>query len=429
MGKLARYRSGLKNGGLKNAGLKKIKAVIFGTGFMGRVHTEGLRRLGNVEVAGIVARTEDQARRFADELWIERATGDYRDFLGDPAIDAVHICTPNPLHFPMAMAAMEAGKHGLCEKPLATSVAEAGEMLRVAKEKNLAHCTFHNLRYYPQVQNMRALCAAGELGEILAVQGTYSQDWLLYDTDWNWRIESGPSRAFADIGTHWCDMVEHVTGLRIASLCADLETFHKTRRKPNTPVETFSAKIARPGDYQEVPIDTEDFASMIFRLGETARGAMTVSQVSAGRKNRLFVEIYGTKASVVWDGEKPDELWIGQRNEPNRLVVKDSSLLRDGARSFADLPGGHSEGYDDTFKQVFRRFYRTVADRNAPVEYPTFADGLRQLRILDAVLESSRARAWVDVAPAILSPVGAVPEVRYGPSTLLDADSGYRRKS
>jgi predicted dehydrogenase len=192
-------------------------------------------------------------------------------------------------------------------------------------------------------------------------------------------------------------MVEHITGLRIASLCADLQTFHKTRKKPNASVETFSAKTTHSGDYREVPVTTEDFAAMIFRLGESARGSMTVSQVSAGRKNRLFVEIYGTKASVAWDGERPDELWIGQRNHPNGIVVKDPSLLSQGARSYADLPGGHSEGYDDTFKQVFRRFYRTVADRTAPVEYPTFADGLRQLHILDAVLESSRRQGWVSV--------------------------------
>lgn len=377
--------------------MKKWKAVIFGTGFMGRVHTEGLRRLGNVEVAGIAARTEAQARRFADELSIEKASGDYRDLLADPSIDAVHICTPNELHYPMAVRAIQAGKHVLCEKPLAVSVQEASEMLRLAQERNLAHCTFHNLRYYPQVQNMRAMCAAGELGEILVTQGTYSQDWLLYDTDWNWRIEQGPSRAFADIGTHWCDMVEHITGLRIASVCADLQTFHTTRKKPLGSVETFSARTAQPGEYREAPIQTEDFASMIFRLGDNARGSMTVSQVSAGRKNRLFIEIYGTKGSVVWDGEKPDELWIGRRNEPNRLVVKDPSLLEGSARGYADLPGGHSEGYYDTFKQVFRRFYRTVADRHAAVEYPTFNDGLRQLRIIDAVLESSRAHAWVPV--------------------------------
>jgi predicted dehydrogenase len=377
--------------------MKKIRTVVLGTGFMGRVHTEGIRRLGNVEVAGIAARTADQARRFADELSIERATGDYREFLADPDIDAVHICTPNSLHFPMAKAALEAGKHVLCEKPLTTSVAEAREMIRLARDSNLANCTFHNLRYYPQVQNMRRICEAGELGRIQVVQGTYSQDWLLYDTDWNWRIETGPSRAFADIGTHWCDMVEHVTGLRISALCADLATFHQTRRKPKGSVETFSGKTLSPGDYTEVSIATEDFGSMIFRLGKTARGSMTVSQVSAGRKNRLFIEVYGTKSSLVWNGEQPDELWIGQRNVANQVVIKDPVLLNDKARSYADLPGGHSEGYDDTFKQVFRRFYRTLEDRGAPVEYPTFEDGLRQLEILDAVLESSRAHAWVDL--------------------------------
>jgi predicted dehydrogenase len=377
--------------------MNKIKTAIFGTGFMGRVHTEGVRRLGNVEVAGIAGSTAASARRLADELSIDRSTGDYRELLADPAIDAVHICTPNALHFPMSMAALEAGKHVLCEKPLAVSVAEAREMVTLAKRKNLANCTFHNLRYYPQVQNMRRIREAGELGEIQVVQGTYSQDWLLYDTDWNWRIESGPSRAFADIGTHWCDMVEHVTGLRITALCADLQTFLKTRRKPAGSVETFSGKNSAPNEYTEVPVVTEDFGSMIFRLGNYARGAMTASQVSAGRKNRLFIEVYGTKSSVAWNGEQPDELWIGQRNVPNQVVVKDPALLNEKARSYADLPGGHSEGYDDTFKQVFRRFYRTVADRNAAVEYPTFEDGLRQLAILDAVLESSRTHAWVDL--------------------------------
>src|SRR5580692_7524396 len=316
--------------------MRKLKTAVFGTGFMGRVHTEGIRRLGNVEVAGIAARTTEQARRFADELSIERATGDYREFLSDPMIDAVHICTPNSLHFPMAMAALEAGKHVLCEKPLASSVAEAREMVRLAKARNLANCTFHNLRYYPQVQNMRRICEVGELGDIQIVQGTYSQDWLLYDTDWNWRVETGPSRAFADIGTHWWDMLEHVTGLRISALCADLQTFHKTRRKPG----------GQEKCPEETAVATEDFGCMIFRLGDNARGAMSVSQVSAGCKNRLAIEVYGTKSSLAWNGEQPDRLWIGQRDVPNQVVVKDPALLRERARGFADLPGGHSEGYD-----------------------------------------------------------------------------------
>jgi len=364
---------------------------------MGRVHTEAVRRLGNVEVVAIAGRTAESARKLAESLSVERSTGDYRELLRDPEIDAVHICTPNSLHFPMATAAMEAGKHVICEKPLATTVREAEIMIALAKEKKLANCTLYNLRAYPQVQNMRRLCEAGELGEIQVLQGTYSQDWLLYDSDWNWRVESGPSRTFADIGTHWCDLIEHVTGARITSLCADLHTFYKTRKKPKGSVETFSGKTLQPSEYTQVDVTTEDFGAMIFQMGQSARGSMTVSQVAAGRKNRLFVEIFGTKASAAWNAECPDELWIGHRNSPNELIIKDATLFPEKARSYADLPGGHSEGYDDTFKQVFRRFYQTVADRNAAVEYPTFEDGMRQLQVLDAVLASSQKRAWADV--------------------------------
>jgi predicted dehydrogenase len=375
--------------------MKKLKVAIFGIGFMGRVHTEALRRLGNVEVVGVAGRTAATARKFADAMSIERATGNYQDLLADPELDAVHICTPNELHFPMAQAAMQAGKNVLCEKPLASTAAEANAMLALAKEKGIAHCTLYNVRAYPQAQNMRRMREAGELGDIQVVQGTYSQDWLLYDTDWNWRIESGPSRTFADIGTHWCDLAEHITGRRISSLCADLTTFLDTRKKPKGSVETFTGKTLQPKDYDEVAIKTEDFGAMIFAMGKKTKGSLTVSQVSVGRKNRLFIEIFGTKASVAWNTESPDELWIGHRNSPNQIVVKDPSLLTNGAASWADLPGGHSEGYDDTFKQIFRRFYNRVADKNAPVEYPTFEDGIRQMRVLDAVLESSRKRAWV----------------------------------
>jgi predicted dehydrogenase len=385
--------------------MRKLKTAVIGTGFVGRVHAEGIRRLGNVELAAIAELGDERAKKFAAEVGVERSTGDYHTLLRDKEIDAVHICTPNALHFPMAKAALEAGKHVICEKPLATSAAEAEEMLKLARANNLANCTSHNLRFYPMVQQLRRLREAGELGEILCVQGTYSQDWLLYDTDWNWRIESsaaGRSRAFGDLGTHWCDMIEHVTGLRIASLCADLQTFHKTRKRPKGAIETFAGKMLKPEDYDVVPIDTEDYGSLLLRLGERARGAFTISQVSAGRKNRLAIEIYGTKGSGAWDQEKPDELWLGQRNKPNQVLIKDPSLMADKARSYADLPGGHSEGYDDTFKQLFRRFYRTVEDRSAPAEYPQFIDGLRGMQVVEKVLESSAKHAWVDV-PAMKS--------------------------
>jgi predicted dehydrogenase len=376
--------------------LAKIKVAIFGIGFMGRVHTEALRRLGNIEVVGVAGRTAEAARKFADTFGIERATGHYQDLLADADIDAVHICAPNALHAPMANAAMLAGKHVLCEKPLASSVLEAEGMLAVAQQKNLAHCTLYNVRAYPQVQNLRRMREAGVFGEIYVVQGTYSQDWLLYDSDWNWRIESGPSRTFADIGTHWCDLAEHVTGKNISSLCADLQTFHRTRKKPRHSVETFAGKTLQATEFDEVAIHTEDFGAMMFSMGET-RGSLTVSQVSGGRKNRLFIEIFGSKASAAWNGEAPEELWIGHRDGPNEIMIKDSVMMSPEAASYTDLPGGHSEGYPDTFKQVFRRFYRRVADTAASIEYPTFVDGIRQMRVLDAVLESSKKRAWIDV--------------------------------
>src|ERR1700736_3608507 len=380
--------------------MRKIKTAVLGTGFMGRVHTEGIRRLGNVEIAAIAGSSDEKAKKFAVEVGVDRSTGDYKTLLKDPEIEAVHVCTPNALHFPMAKAALEAGKHVLCEKPLAMSAAEAEEMVKLARAKNLANCTFHNLRYYPMVQHLRRLRESGELGDILVVQGTYSQDWLLYDTDWNWRIDSkanGRSRTFGDIGTHWCDMIEHVTGLRITSLCADLATFHKTRKRPKGSIETFAGKTLAPSDYESVPIDTEDFAAVLIRLGDRARGAYTVSQMSAGRKNMFTFDIYGTKSGVSWNQERPDELWIGHRNAANQIIVKDPSLLYPKAAAFADLPGGHSEGYDDSHKQVFKRFYARVADKNAAVEYPTFEDGVRGMQLLEKVLESAGKRAWVDV--------------------------------
>ncbi len=380
--------------------MKRFKTAVFGTGFVGRVHLEAIRRLGYVQIYAIGEPEIEKGKRLADEFGAERVEADYRKILEDPAVDAVHICTPNALHFPMAKDALLAGKHVICEKPLATTVAEAQELADLAAKMQRRNATFHNLRYYPMVQHMRRMREDGELGEILVVQGTYSQDWLLYDTDWNWRIDSkanGRSRCLADIGSHWCDMAEHVTGQRITSLCADLQTFHRTRKRPKGPVETFAGKTLKPEDYIEVPIDTEDFGAVVFRMGERARGSYTASQVSAGRKNRLSIEIFGSKCGVAWDQERPDELWIGQRNSTNQIIVKDPSLLKDRARPFADLPGGHSEGYDDTFKQVFRRFYASIADPAAVPEYPTFADGLRGLMLLEAELKSNEQHAWVDV--------------------------------
>jgi len=380
--------------------MKKLNAVVFGTGFVGRIHIEGIRRLGNVELYAIGVGPEDDGKKLGAELCVDRVSTDYATLVADPAVDAVHICTPNASHFSIAKAALEAGKHVICEKPLAISVDEARQLVDLANKTGLRNCTFHNLRFYPMIQQARRICDSGELGEILIVQGTYSQDWLLYETDWNWRLisaEGGKSRTLADIGSHWCDGMEHVTGKRITSLCADIQTFHKTRKRPKHAVDTFSGKTLRPEDYDDVAINTEDYAAVLFHMGDRTRGCFTVSQVSAGRKNSYRFEIFGTKAGIAWDGEKQDELWIGHRSSPNQLLLKDLSLLKPEARSYADLPGGHSEGYDDTFKQVFRRFYHSIENPNAIPEYPQFADGLRQLTILDAEFRSHERQGWVNV--------------------------------
>jgi predicted dehydrogenase len=378
--------------------MRKIRTAMFGTGFMGKVHTEAIRRLGNVEVVAVAANTQQEAEQFAAAFGIPRAAG-WEALLADKEIDAVHICTPNYLHYSMSKAALEQGKSVLCEKPLTMTYAEAKELVELAKAKGLANCVNHNLRCYPLVQQVRSMIAAGELGDVLIVNGTYYQDWLLYDTDWNWRAQAdsnGALRAMGDIGSHWMDQIQHVTGLEITSLCADLQTFHKARKRPKGAVETFSGKKLAPEDYDSVPMDTDDFGAVLLRLGERARGAFAVSQMSAGRKNRFQFEVYGTKSGVAWNQERPDELWIGQRNSPNQLIIKDPSLMFPEAATFADLPGGHSEGYDDSHKQNFRRFYKRVADPSAPVEYPTFADGAHGMGLLEKVLESSTKRAWVD---------------------------------
>src|SRR5665213_3307392 len=378
----------------------RIRTAIFGTGFMGRVHLEALRRVEGVEVVAIVGRQLESAKRLGAGFGVSKAETDYRKVLADDSIEAVHICTPNAMHFQMAKDALLAGKHVLCEKPLSTTVEEAQVLVDLARERKLRNCGCHNLRYYPMVQQMRRMREAGDLGRVLVVQGTYSQDWLLYDTDWNWRIDAsagGALRTMADVGTHWFDMAEHVTGLRVNSLCADLQTFFPTRKRPKQNVETFAGKTLVAKDVEEVKIDTEDFGAVIFHMGELARGGMTASQVSSGRKNRLSLEIYGTEASVSWNQERPDELWIGHRNGPNQIMLKDPASLNKQAASYADLPGGHSEGYDDTFKQVFRRFYASIAEPDGPVEYPQMTDGLRHMQLLRAELESHRKRGWVEL--------------------------------
>ncbi len=380
--------------------MAKLRVAVIGTGFVGKVHVENIRRQTDAELVAIADQSQEIASAFGAQLGIDRAVGDYSELLADPSIDAVHICTPNVTHFAIAKAAIEAGKNVICEKPLAMSTDEAAVLVQLAHDKGVVHATSYNLRFYPNVAQMRRMVETGKVGEVLAVQGTYSQDWLFYDTDYNWRLEpevGGTSRAMADIGSHWCDMVEHVTARRIEAVCAELMTFHPVRKKPKKPIETYSGKLLTPEDYEDRPITTEDFGAILLRFADRTRGALTINQVAAGRKNRLLMEVYGTKCGMAWDGEKPNELWIGHRDGNNQILLKDPSLLDVEARTFADLPGGHAEGYADTFKQFFRRFYAACRDKSLADQLPTFDAGLRQLRLVEAVLESSATGGWVSL--------------------------------
>ena len=382
--------------------MKKIKVGVIGAGFIGPAHIEALRRLPGIEVAAVSGSSEEKGRAKADELGVELGFGDHRKLLEVREIDAVHICTPNHLHYRQTKDALEAGKHVVCEKPLAVSVKEARELVALADASGKVCAVHFNIRYYPLIAHIRAMIRGGELGEIYAVRGSYLQDWLFYDTDYNWRLEpqfSGESRAIADIGSHWMDLIEYVSAQRSAEVCADFLTVHKKRKKPLKPLETFAGKLLKPEDYAEIPIDTEDYATVLLRFPGGARGVFTVSQVSAGRKNRLYFEIDGSKLAVAWDSELPNQMWIGRRESANELLLRDPSLVHPESRQLIGFPGGHNEGFPDTSKQLFRQFYAAVRSGGPEPspKYPTFRDGLRELQLCEAILKSSKKSAWVKV--------------------------------
>ncbi len=380
---------------------KTLKAAIVGTGFIGPAHLEALRRIPNVEVTALVEVNQKLADDKAKLLGIPNAYT-FEEMLKQPEIDVVHICTPNFLHFPQAKAVLEAGKHVICEKPLAIKIEEAEELVALAKEKGLVNAVHFNLRYYPMVRQMKTMREKGELGEIFTVMGSYLQDWLFFNTDYNWRLEpdkSGDSRAIADIGSHLLDITEYVTGLRITEVMADFTTVHKTRLKPLKAIETYSGDKLKPEDYQEVPINTEDHASVLLRFDNGSKGSITVSQVSAGRKNRLNVEISGSKSNLEFNSERPNELWIGKRETANAVLMKDPGLFHPESAALISFPGGHNEGFPDTSKQMFKEVYLAILGGGQPEKplFPTFADGLRELIIGERIVESHKKQAWVKI--------------------------------
>ncbi len=378
-----------------------IRAGVIGTGFIGPAHIEALRRLG-IEVVGIAGSRPERAQPKAEALNIHKVYEDWRDLVTDPAVNVVHITTPNYLHYSMAKAAIEAGKHVVCEKPLALNSQQSAELLRLAQQAGIVHAVNYNIRFYPMCQEAHGRAARGDLGDVYIIRGSYLQDWLFHDTVWNWRLEpelGGSLRAVNDIGTHWLDLTSFITGLRVEAVLADFHTFIPIRKKPAKSIDTFTAHTLRPEDYIAQPIYTEDYATVLLVYEGGASGVMTVSQVCAGRKNRLAFEIDGSKAAMAWDSEHPNELWIGHRDGPNEMLMKDPSLLTPQARDFASYPGGHTEGFPDTFKQLYHAVYRYIraGDFTAPPDFPTFADGHEGILLCDAIERSAREKQWVEI--------------------------------
>jgi predicted dehydrogenase len=384
-----------------NAG-RPLKAAVVGTGFVGPHHVDAVRRGGYADVVAIVGSDPGRTQARALALGVERATTDLEEVLRDPLIDVVHVCTPNHTHVPLGTAVLQAGKHLVMEKPVAVDLAGARSLVALAARLQRHAVVTYTYRGYPMVQRARAAVAAGELGEIRLVHGTYLQDWLTDPTDYNWRLEpeaGGPSRAVADIGTHWFDTAEFISGRRIQSVVADLATFIPTRQKPVGGTTTFATG---GGPSESVEITSEDAATILVRFEGGARGACVISQISPGRKNAFALEIAGSQSSLNWEQELPERLWLRTRAE-SRLLVRDRPDGRPETVGVPALPAGHPEGWDDALRDLLRAFYAAVASGKPPAangaaEYPTLADGARGIAFVEAVLESARSRSWTAVA-------------------------------
>jgi predicted dehydrogenase len=377
----------------------KQTAAIIGLGFVGRAHLESLRRIG-IPVRGMLGSSRERGEETRASLGLERAYASLEELAADPSVTVVHICTPNYVHFEQASTLLRAGKHVLCEKPLAMDSRESEMLVKLERECRRVGAVAYNLRYYPLCQEAKAAVADGRIGQPRLVHGGFLQDWLLFPTDWNWRLDpklGGELRAVSDIGTHWLDLMMWITGRKVTEVCADLATVVPVRQRPRGRVETFqkAANVER----EEVLVTTDDYASVLLHFEDDLRGVMTVSQVSAGRKASLSFEVDGTKGSLAWDSEEPNSMWVGRRDEPSEIVLKDPVHLSPAARKFAAYPAGHAEGYPDTFVQLFREYYAYLdaGDFDAPRKFPTFAAGDHELTLCEAIAKSAQSRSWVEV--------------------------------
>ena len=376
-----------------------LRAAIIGLGFVGRAHLEALRRQG-IAVHGILASSPQRTAEACSNLGLTHGYHSIAELAADQAIDVVHICTPNHLHFDQARILLAAGKHVMCEKPVAMDTQESATLIELAKGSGCVGGVAYNLRFYPLCQEAHSIVAHGLIGEPSLIHGSFLQDWLLYPTDWNWRLDTklgGDLRAVSDIGTHWLDLVTWISGKKISEVCADLATIVPVRRRPRGRVETFQPA---EGAFDEVKVTTDDYGSVLLHFEDDARGVMTVSQVSAGRKARLWFEIDGSAGSIAWNSESPNTLWVGKRHNPNQELPKDPTLMTPEARGYAAYPGGHPEGYPDTFARMFWDFYHYIAagDLKKARSFPTFETGHEEMALCEAIALSARERRWVSVA-------------------------------
>jgi predicted dehydrogenase len=378
---------------------------IVGTGFIGPHHIDAVRRLGFVDIVALAESNETLARQKAEMLHIPKAYASYEALIADPAVDVVHNTTPNYLHYPVSVAAIAKGKHIVSDKPLALTAAEARRLRDDATKAGVVHAVTFSYRGNPLVQQMRQMIAGGEIGTPRFVCGHYIQDWLLKDTDYSWRLEpdkGGESSALGDIGSHWCDLAQHVSGLRITHVLGELSTVVPRRKKPVGAREAFAAASANE-QFELVDIEVEDLASVLLRFDSGAKGVFTAGQVCAGHKNDLTVEVCGSSASLRWDQEDQNYLWIGHRDRPNEVMTKDPGLVDASIRGYVQMPGGHQEGWPDAFANIMRDIYTFIADGRKPADphppaFATFEDGYRANATIEAILRSARAGGvWTEV--------------------------------
>jgi len=383
--------------------VKKIRAGVIGMGFIGVSHIEAIRRIGFAELVAVADVNYELAKKKADEYNIPKCYSTVEELLADESIDVVHNCTPNNLHLEINEKIIKAGKHVFSEKPLARNSEESSRMLQLLSEnKNIIHGVNFNYRMNPLVQEMKNKVKNGEIGKPLLVHGSYLQDWLLFETDYNWRIEpevSGPSRCIADIGSHWMDSVQTVLNAKITEVCADLVTVFPVRKKPKGQVETFSVNVST--EYEEKKVTTEDYGAVLFKMDNGAHGVFYVSEVSAGRKCYLNFEVDGTKASLYWNQENADQMWMGFRDRDNCHIMRNPNLMTPEAREYTYLAAGHPEGWNDALKNNVYSFYKFISEgkdlAKDPHDFATFEEGHYIIKLTEAILKSSETRQWVKV--------------------------------